>query len=160
MPVEISVRTSRVEAKSDLRLYRRTFICARTSINCVGFIVANVWLITSKDVIPMGNGAPAGNDLRNASLSLSGPPPPPPRGPYPRSPPRASSLSLHCARVSPPSSNSPRTVVLPSRNGSESARSIRRGLPPTSTLLRFRTADWAVSWSIYTYVLNSSSQRR
>lgn len=40
---------------------------------------------------------------------------------------------------------SPRTVVFPSRNGSESARSILRGRPPTSVLLRFRTADNAVS---------------
>ena len=45
----------------------------------------------------------------------------------------------------PPSIISPRTVVFPSRNGSESARSILRGRPPTSVLLRFRTADNAVS---------------
>src|ERR1700743_872600 len=60
----------------------------------------------------------------------------------------AFSRSRHCAHVSPPSMSSPRTVVFPSRKGSESARSILRGLPPTSTLLRFRTAERAVSWSM------------
>src|SRR5712691_5558954 len=55
--------------------------------------------------------------------------------------------------------SSPRTVVLPSRKGSESARSIRRGLPPTSTLLRFLTAERAVSWSIGNGDCDSEAKR-
>lgn len=52
---------------------------------------------------------------------------------------------LEEARDSSASTSSPRYVVFPSRDGSESARSIRRGLPPASTPFRFRTADNAVS---------------
>lgn len=39
----------------------------------------------------------------------------------------------------------PALVVLPSKKGSESARSMRRGRPLTSVPLRLRTADAAVS---------------
>ena len=83
---------------------------------------------------PFGTWMPGGRLARNAS---SGGRPP---------------VARHCERGSegpgkPPSKSSPLTVVLPSRKGSESARSIRSGRPPTSVLLRFRTAEAAVSWS-------------
>ena len=84
---------------------------------------------------PFGTWMPGGRFARNASASGARPP-----------------GGRQCERGSegpgkPPSKSSPLTVVLPSRKGSESARSIRSGRPPTSVLLRFRTAEAAVSWS-------------
>ena len=84
---------------------------------------------------PFGTWIPGGRFARKASVSGTRPP-----------------GGRHCERGSegpgkPLSRSSPLTVVLPSRKGSESARSIRSGRPPTSVLLRFRTAEAAVSWS-------------
>lgn len=98
-----------------------------------GAIVARVWLIASADDVPGGSLIPGGRTARNASDSLPRPVPP--------------HVRCSAGPGTPPSTSSPRTVVFPSRKGSESAKSIRKGRPPTSTLLRFRTADAAVSWS-------------
>lgn len=118
------------------RKARLTFICANTSMSSFVFIVPSVCVIESRGVDPGGTGIPGGSP---ASIEGSLPPLAPVR-------------VRHCDRGSagpgvPPSINSPRTVVLPSRKGSESARSILSGLPPTSTSLRLRTAERAVSWS-------------
>lgn len=114
----------------------RTFICASTSRICAGSARASIVLIVSSAVEPGGMGTPDGRCWRNAFGFVL------------RSRSRSRSWrSRHWARVSPPSTSSPRTVVLPSKNGSESARSMRSGRPPRSCPFRFRTADSAVSWS-------------
>lgn len=101
----------------------------------MGAILASNWLMLSRTDEPFGTWIPGGKFARNGSESDARPP-----------------GGRHCERGSegpgkPPSKSSPLTVVLPSRKGSESARSIRSGRPPTSVLLRFRTAEVAVSWS-------------
>ena len=122
------------DASSEIPL--RTFICASTSSICDGSARASIVLMVSSAVEPGGTGTPGGSCCRNAFGFVL------------RSRSRSRSWrSRHCARVSPPSTSSPRTVVLPSKNGSESARSMRIGRPPMSCPFKFRTADSAVSWS-------------
>jgi len=116
------------------RRLKPTFIWARTSINWLGGMPAKVWLMLSSVDVPGGLTLPGGRLARNDSGSFEGL----------REPP----LDLGSEGPgTPPSRSSPLTVVFPSRNGSESARSIRRGRPPTSVPFRFRTAERAVSWS-------------
>lgn len=104
---------------------RPTFIWASISRPWPVGIVASVWLIASRAVIPGGAGLPGGRfDIEEIDASDSSP--------------RKLLVEFLI---------SPLTVDLPSRKGSESARSIRRGRPPTSVLFRFLTADNAVSWS-------------
>lgn len=80
---------------------------------------ARTFVTTSSDVDPGGTGTPGGRFAKGSDL---------------------------CGRSSSGRVR-PALVVLPSKNGSESARSIRRGRPLTSVPLRFRTAAAAVSWS-------------
>jgi hypothetical protein len=106
-------------------------------MSCCGFIVASTWLIASRTFVLAFTGSPGGRPAMNACV-LSGLRPGPSRS------------RPHAGRWwSPASRISPRTVVLPSRNGSESARSMRRGRPPQSVPFRLRTAESAVSWSSF-----------